>query len=194
MFDHLGREDRVEEPLLEGELGGVDGEIQWQIDLGDMVVRRGFGEGATPALFGNTLVVLWDHQGDSFIVALDKETGKELWRQEREEITSWTTPLIVVEGGKAQVVTNATEGTRSYDLETGRLLWQGPGLTLNAIPSPVASDGLVYLTSGFRGSVLMAVSLAAASGDVTDSGAILWSTDRDTPYVPSPLLYDGTLY
>jgi outer membrane protein assembly factor BamB len=83
---------------------------------------------------------------------------------------------------------------RSYDLETGALVWEAAGLTMNPIPSPVAGGGLVFLTSGFRGSNLKAVRLAEAKGDITGSSAIAWTLDRDTPYVSSPLLYDGILY
>ena len=136
----------------------------------------------------------WDHEGQSFITALDKRTGQERWRVERDEITSWTTPLIVEHGGRAQVVTGATNRVRSYDLETGQLVWEGEGLTMNAIPSPVADEGLVFLTSGYRGSRLVAVRLADAQGDITGSSAIAWSLDRDTPYVSSPLVHDGILY
>lgn len=170
------------------------GQIVWQKDLGDMTVRRGFGEGASPALYEDKLVLLWDHEGPSFIVTLDKVTGEELWRQERDEITSWTTPLVVSVGGKAQVVTAATQKVRSYDLETGELLWESPGMTLNSIPSPVDGDGLVYLMSGFRGSTLQAIPLATARGELTAENGIAWTHERDTPYVPSPLLYDGILY
>jgi outer membrane protein assembly factor BamB len=159
-----------------------------------MTVRRGFGEGSSPAIQGDTLIVTWDHQGESFIVALDRTTGDEKWRTAREEITSWTTPLIVAIGDGYQVVTSATERVRGYDLETGNLLWESPGLTLNAIPSPVAAEGVVFVTSGYRGSVVYAVQLDRARGDLTGGDAIVWSGDRDTPYVPSPLLYDGTLY
>ena len=134
------------------------------------------------------------HQGQSFIVALDKRTGKELWRQDRDEIDSWATPLVVTHGGRAQVVTGAMNRVRSYDLETGALVWHAPGLTMNPIPSPVAGHGLVFLTSGFRGNSLQAVRIAEASGDVTGSPAIVWTLDRDTPYVPSPLLYGDVLY
>jgi outer membrane protein assembly factor BamB len=83
---------------------------------------------------------------------------------------------------------------RSYDLRTGEVIWEGPGLTLNAIPTPLESEGVVYLTSGFRGSAAYAVRLADAKGDIESSSAILWRRDRDTPYVPSPLLYEGVLY
>ena len=83
---------------------------------------------------------------------------------------------------------------RSYDLETGKLLWYGAGTTMNPIPSPVAADGMVILTAGFRGNNLKAVRLADAKDDITNTPALVWTLDRDTPYVPSPLLYDGILY
>ena len=172
----------------------LNGKLLWEKDLGDKSMRNQFGEGSTPALHGDRLVVVWDHQSGSFIVALDKRTGKELWRQQRDEIDSWATPLIVEHGGKAQVVTGAMKRVRSYDLETGSLLWEAAGLTMNPIPSPVAGNGMVFLTSGFRGSNLKAVRLAQAKGDITGTDAIAWTLDRDTPYVPSPLLYDGILY
>ena len=172
----------------------MEGDLQWEHDLGDLRIRMGFGEGASPALHQDRIIVNWDHQGDSFITAFDKQTGREIWKVERDEITSWTTPLVVEHGDRAQVVTSATNRVRSYDVETGRLLWQSQGVTMNAIPSPVAADEMVYVTSGFRGSRLMAIRLAAASGEITDSDAIAWSLNRDTPYVPSPLLHDGTLY
>ena len=172
----------------------TQGNVKWKKALGEMTIKLGFGEGASPVLHGQTLVVPWDHEGDSFIVALNKESGDELWRVERAEITSWTTPLVVEHDGGAQVVTSATRKVRSYDLSDGKLLWELTGMTNNTIPSPVSEDGIVYLTSGFRGSALMAVRLSEARGEVAGSDAILWSYDRDTPYVPSPLLYGGILY
>src|SRR5262245_49589560 len=166
----------------------------WQKDLGDKRMRNQFGEGSSPALHGNLLVVVWDHQGESFITALDKRTGEEKWRTARDEIDSWATPLVVAHAGGAQVVTSGMKQVRSYDLETGKLLWFGAGTTMNPIPSPVAADGIVILTAGFRGNNLKAVRLADASGDITNTPALVWTLDRDTPYVPSPLLYDGILY
>jgi len=173
----------------------LSGRVLWEKDLGRMSTRMGFGEGASPALFGDTLVVNWDHEGKDFIVAVDAKTGKELWRNDqRDEPTTWATPLVVVHEGKPQVVTSGTNRVRSYDLETGKLLWEAGGLTANVIPSPVSADGMVYLTSGFRGNALIAVRLAEARGDITGTSAIAWSYDRDTPYVPSPLLYRDGLY
>jgi outer membrane protein assembly factor BamB len=128
------------------------------------------------------------------VVALDQKTGKELWRQKRDERTSWATPLVVEHGGRTQVVTSATNRVRSYDAATGDLLWETPGMTQNAIPTPVHADGLVILTSGFRGNALLAVKLAEARGDLAASPAVAWKLDRDTPYVPSPLLYGDELY
>jgi outer membrane protein assembly factor BamB len=172
----------------------VNGKLVWQKDLGDKAMRNQFGEGTTPALYGNTVVVVWDHQGDSFIVALDKRTGEERWRTPRDEIDSWATPLVVEHGGRPQVVTSGMKQVRSYDLETGKLIWYGDGLTMNPIPSPVAGNGIVYLTSGFRGNDLQAIRLADAKDNVTGTPAVVWTLDRDTPYVPSPLLYEGVLY
>ena len=96
--------------------------------------------------------------------------------------------------GKPQVVTGAQTRIRSYDLASGDVVWETAGLTANPIPSPVHGDGLVILMSGYRGNSIKAVKLAGAKGDITDSAALAWTFDRDTPYVPSPLLYDGLLY
>jgi outer membrane protein assembly factor BamB len=170
------------------------GKLIWQKDLGDMSTRNSFGEGSSPALYGNTLVVNWDHEGQSFIIALDKRTGKELWKTDREEPTSWSTPLVVAHAGKPQVIVNATNRVRSYNLANGNLVWENTGTTANAIPSPVAAEGVVYVTGGFRGSALFAIRFAGATGDLSNSPAVVWRYDQDTPYVPSPLLYDGKLY
>lgn len=172
----------------------LKGNSQWSKDFGDMRTRNGFGEGTTPALHGNIIVVNWDHEGEDFIVALDKKTGNELWRQPREEATTWTTPLILEHEGSAQVIVSATKRIRSYDLKTGKQIWECGGMTANAIPSPVsAGDGMVYITSGFRGSALLAIRLGK-TGDLTDTDAIVWRHGKSTPYVPSPLLHDGKLF
>jgi outer membrane protein assembly factor BamB len=173
----------------------LNGNLIWEKDLGDKRMRNQFGEGTTPALHGDTIVHVWDQQGgQSFVIALDKRTGEEKWRQNRDEIDTWATPLIVEVNGRAQVITPATERLKSYDLETGEVVWEAEGLTMNAIPSPVVLDELVILMSGYRGNSLKAIDLSKAKGDITGSDAIVWSYDRDTPYVPSPLLYDGLLY
>jgi len=172
----------------------LQGDLRWEKDFGRMQTKMGFGEGSSPALHGDTLVIDWDHEGDDFIVALDKMNGKELWRTPREEETTWSTPLIVSRNGQAQVLVSATRKVRSYDLKTGKQLWEIGGMTANSIPSPVAADGLVYVTSGFRGAALLAIDPFRRQGDLTGTDAIKWSYNKGTPYVPSPLLYDGKLY
>jgi outer membrane protein assembly factor BamB len=172
----------------------MEGQLLWRKDLGKKTMRNQYGEGCTPFLYGNTLVVVWDHQGQSFITAIDKRTGRELWKVHREEIDTWATPLVVVQDGRAQVVASGMNRVRSYDLETGRLIWESQGLTRNVIPSPVAAEGMVFVTSGFQGNNLKAIRLADAHGDITGTNAIVWTLDRDTPYVPSPLLNQGILY
>jgi outer membrane protein assembly factor BamB len=170
-----------------------DGTLKWEKDFGKMKTKMGFGEGASPALSGDIVVVNWDAEGRDFILALNKQTGQELWRTPRDEGTGWSTPLILDYNGQKQVVVNATKKVRSYDLATGKEIWSCSGQTANAIPSPVAADGMVYLTSGFRGSALQAIRLGR-TGNLTGSDAIVWSHSQGTPYVPSPLLTDNLLY
>ncbi len=170
-----------------------NGNLKWQKDFGHMQTKNSFGEGASPALYGNTVVINWDHEGEDFIVALDKRSGKELWRTPRDEGTGWSTPLIVDYAGKPQVVVNATGKVRSYDLANGKEIWSCAGQTVNAIPTPVADKETVYVMSGFRGSALQAIQLGR-TGDLTGTDAIRWSHNKSTPYVPSPLLADDLIY
>lgn len=171
----------------------MDGTLVWQKDFGDMRTRNGFGEGVSPTLAGNKLIVVWDTEDDSWIAALDKTTGKEIWKTKRDERTGWSTPYVLSHAGQKQVVVNGTTAVRSYDVETGRLIWQCSGQTANAIPSVVADDEFVYAMSGFRGNAAYAIELGS-TGDVTSTDRIEWTLNRGTPYVPSPLLYDGQLY
>ena len=172
----------------------LDGEVQWSKDFGLMQTKLSFGEGMSPALHGDTLVVNWDHEGDSFIAAFDKKTGEELWRNPRDETTSWATPLIAPANGKMQVITTATSLSRSYDLQTGELVWTLGGMTANSIPSPIHVDGVAYLMSGFMGAKFQAVQLEGANGDLGGSESVLWSHDRETSYTPSALVYDDFIY
>jgi outer membrane protein assembly factor BamB len=171
----------------------MDGHPRWSKDLGKMKTNFSFGEGSSPALVDNTVIINWDHEGDDFIAAFDKQTGDELWRTPRDEKTGWATPLVVSVDGKYQVIVAATSKTRAYNLTDGHLIWECAGLKPNSIPSPVTADGLVYVTTGFQGSAMLAIRLGQ-SGDLTGTDAVAWKIDKDTPYVPSPLLYDGRLY
>lgn len=171
----------------------LDGAPLWDVDLGEMRTRFGWGEGASPTVHADVLVVNWDQEENSFIVALNARDGSELWRKPRDEPTSWATPLVIARDDRTQVVVNGTNRARGYDLATGEVLWECGGQTVNVIPSPVYDDRAVYLMSGYRGAMLTAVPLDAR-GDVTGAGALLWTYDRGTPYVPSPVLVDGRLY
>ena len=171
-----------------------EGKIVWEKDLGDMRTRNSFGEGSSPSIQGNTLVVNWDQEDDSFIVALDKRSGKELWRRTRDEVTSWGTPLIVKHKKGHQVVVSASDKTRSYDLKTGDIIWEVAGLGTNAIPMPLHENGVVYVTSGHRSPAMLAIILNKAKGDITGTDAVLWSITQNTPYVSSPVLQKGRLY
>lgn len=171
----------------------LNGGKVWEKDLGDMQTRNAFGEGASPALHGDTLVVPWDHEGADFVVALDAKTGEEKWRTGRDEPTTWATPLVVPRGDGWQVVLNGSNRVRSYDLETGKLLWECGGQAQNPIPTPVASDEIVFAMTGFRGYALYAIPLGA-SGDLTDSDKVAWKRTEGTPYISSPVLSKGLLY
>ena len=172
----------------------LDGEVEWEVDLGGMQTKHAHGEGASPALYDDTLIVNWDHEGPSFLVALDKKSGAERWRAQRDEVSSWATPIVVEHEGKAQVIVSGTHRIRAYDLESGRVIWECGGLSANIVASPVSTDGIVFAGSSYDSQALLAIRLAGAKGDITGSSQIVWSRDRGTPYVPSPLLYDGRLY
>jgi hypothetical protein len=172
----------------------TDGKLLWQKNLGQMHSKHGHGEGSSPALHGETLVINWDHEEGSFVVALDKRAGRELWRAARPEDTSWSTPIVVEHGGKAQVVVAGTNRVRGYDLTSGAVLWECIGLSSNVVASPVAAGGIVYAGSSYDTRALLAIRLDGARGDITGTDRVLWFRRRGTPYVPSPLLYGDSLY
>ena len=172
----------------------MKGKILWERNFGQMDIVASFGEGSSPALYKDKIYIPWDHQGKSFLYALDKKTGKDAWTAPREEITSWATPLIVEVNGKAQVITSATNKVRSYDAQTGEIIWECTGMTKNVIPCPTYADGILYLNSGFRGNAIKAIDLAKAKGDITATPVILWEYNQDASYTPSSLLMDGKFY
>jgi len=171
-----------------------DGKLVWEKQFGIMHSKHGHGEGASPALSGQTLVVNWDHEGDSFLTALNAATGKERWRTDRNEVTSWSTPLITEVNGTQQVIVCGTERVRGYRLSDGKVLWECGGMSANIVATPVAADGILFVGSSYEKRVLMAIRLAGATGDISGTKQVLWTRFRGTPYVPSPLLYNGSLY
>ena len=171
-----------------------NGKLIWEKDLNvQMKMRLAFGEGSAPLLVGDRLFLVFDHEAESFIVALDKRNGKELWRAARDERSSWSTPLAIDHGGRTEIVVTATNKVRSYDPGTGKVLWESAGLGSNAIPVPVYQNQMVYVMSGHRDPKLMAIKLGK-QGDLTGSDSIVWSHTRGVPYTASPVLYDNKLY
>lgn len=172
----------------------LSGKLIWEKDLGvQMRMRLGFGEGTAPALDKDRIILTFDHEGSDFVVALDKRTGKELWRSERDEPSSWGTPLILEHGGRRQAIVSATRKVRSYDVETGKVIWECAGLGSNVIPAPVHHNGVVYVMSGHRDPKLMAIRLGK-EGDLTGTDAVLWTHTRGISYTLSPVLHEGKLY
>ncbi|MEX1098677.1 MAG: PQQ-binding-like beta-propeller repeat protein [Planctomycetales bacterium] len=170
------------------------GKPVWTKDLGEMHTLHGHGEGASPVLHGEALVVNWDHEGQSFVVAFDKRTGNERWKVERDEPTSWATPIVVEVEGKPQVVVSGTNRIRGYDLATGAVVWECGGLSTNVVSSPVAAEGMVYAGSSYDTRAMLGIRIEGARGDLTGTERVIWSRIRGTPYVPSPLLYGDALY
>ncbi|UUO08233.1 PQQ-like beta-propeller repeat protein [Blastopirellula sp. J2-11] len=171
----------------------LDGDLVWKKDLGKMQTRNGFGEGTSPVLADDELIINWDHEGESFITALSAVDGETLWKKERDEPTSWNTPLVTELDGRKQVIVNGTNRSRSYDLKTGELIWECGGQVTNAIPSPIRHNDLVYCMTGYRGYALYAIPLGS-HGDITDTDKVAWSRDDGTPYIASPILCDGLLF
>jgi outer membrane protein assembly factor BamB len=172
----------------------MSGEVKWQKDLGRMRTLHAHGEGSSPAIYGDTLIVNWDQEGDSFLYAFDKRTGEQKWRVGRDEKTSWSTPLVIEHDGRPQVVVSATKRVRGYDLTTGAEIWECAGLTDNVVSSPVYTAGLVIAGNSYYQQAMVAIRLAGAHGDITRTDRVAWRLNRLTPYVSSPLVYDDTLY
>ncbi len=172
----------------------LDGTLKWKRDdFGKMDTRNSFGEGSSPTLEGDKIIVPWDHEGQSYLYALDKSNGETIWKTERDEPSCWSTPLIVQHEGMRQIIMNGQNCARAYDLETGRELWRCGGQTDRPVASPVANNGLVFVGSGFRGSFLGAFRLDGHN-DIEDSKSVAWVIDRNTPDIASLLLSSGRIY
>ena len=170
------------------------GKLKWKrTDFGKLTMRNGFGEGSSPTIAGDLLIVPWDHEGQSSVYALNKTSGKTIWRTSRDEPSCWATPLVVEHKGKKQVVLNGQTCARGYDLATGKELWRCSGQTQRPVASPVAGNGLVFVGSGFRGSFLGAFRLDG-KGDIEASKSVAWVIDSDPPDIASPLYSSGRVY
>ena len=184
----------------------LTGKLLWKKDLG--VLNSGWffdpdyewGIGSSPIVYKNMVIVQCDIQRGSFIAAFDAATGKEVWRTQRDEIPSWSTPTIFESNGKAELVTQATNFTRGYDPDTGKELWKFSGNSEIAIPTPIIGPGFVVITNGYRGVQPIFALKPGATGDITLKGddtkgqSFAWSTKRGGPYIPTPVIYGDQLY
>jgi len=171
-----------------------DGKRIWKTSLGK-IAKGGMGPGTSPVLYENLVILQCDQEyGEgSFIAAVDKKTGKEVWRVSRDQRRSWATPLLIKTAQRTEMVTSGPDKIISYDPSTGRELWSAPGVISNPIPSPVAGQGLVFVTAGSDAKRAFAIRLGG-SGDLAGTSNLVWSYDKGTAYVPSPILYNDYLY
>ena len=170
------------------------GKLAWKAQLPAMG-NLGMGTGTSPILFDNLVIVQADEENGqtSFIAAFDKKTGKEVWKTPRKVQISWSTPLLVRTGSRAELIASGTESIVSYDPATGKELWRHKGVESNAIPSPVANSEMVYLVAGYPAKIAMAIKLGQ-NGDLTGTPNVPWKYEKGTAYVPSPILYGDYLY
>jgi outer membrane protein assembly factor BamB len=180
------------------------GNLIWSRDLGSFTMRNGWGTGSSPVLYKDLVIQTCDQEtGKSFIVALDKKTGKPVWRTERDELSSWSTPYLYMGSPRAELIVNATRAIRSYDPQTGKLLWEcrGPATSITT-PTPTFADGLILVSSGFIPEPTRPVTAfrPGANGDITlkagetKSDYIVWRQPAAAPYIPSPTAYGDYLY
>jgi len=167
----------------------LEGKLVWKKELPKMRMRNAFGEGGGPAIAGERMILMLDQEAGSFITALDKNTGKELWRKDRDEVSTWSTPLVIND----LVVVSATNKVRAYNIANGEVVWECGGLGVNVIPMPVVADNLVIVMSGFRSPNLLAIKLGG-KGDLTGTDAVVWTNQRGNSYTAAPVVHGGILY
>lgn len=170
----------------------MNGKLMWKVDLGKLATV-GMGTGTSPILYKNLVIVQCDEENgeSSFMVAIDKKTGKEAWRTPRKVQISWSTPLLVQTPKRAELIASGTEFVIGYDPATGQELWRHNGVKSNAVPSPVANSEVVFVSAGYPAKIAMAIALGS-NGDLADT--VVWKYAKGTAYVPSPILYNDYLY
>ncbi len=172
----------------------LNGKPAWNANIGK-VKTLGLGVASSPVIYEGLVILQADEDegADSAIVALDAKTGKERWRTKRPVQVSWSTPVLVQAGARTELVTNGTEWIIAYDPGTGKELWRTRGVESNAIHTPLVGDGVVIVTAGFPAKKTIAIK-PGGSGDVTKTPQILWTYEKGTAYVVSPILYGGLVY
>lgn len=170
------------------------GKQVWRSSVGVMA-KAGLGPGTSPILWEDLLILQCDQEmgANSAMVALDKQTGKEVWRTPRTTRRSWATPILVKAGDRTELIASGAEMVIAYDPRTGKELWRADGVQSHPIPSPVAGHGMVFMTAGSQAKRALAIKVGG-NGDLTKSDAIAWRYDKGTAYVPSPILHGDYLY
>jgi len=210
---HLKNSYASETPVTDGErvyvcVGNVGvycldftGREVWSTPLEPHKTRMGWGTAASPVLHGERLYLVSDNEEQSYLLALDKNTGKEVWRVDRDEKSNWSTPYMWENGQRTEIVTAGSGKVRAYDLE-GKLLWWFKGMSSITMATPYADGGLLYVTSGFivdRSRPVYALR-PGGNGDIslqpgqTNNSSIAWCQPVAAPYNPTTLVYDGRLY
>jgi outer membrane protein assembly factor BamB len=210
---HLKSSYGAETPVTDGErvyvlFGNVgvfaytlEGREVWSKPLPARPTRYGWGTAASPVVHGGRVYLALDNDERSELVALDARTGAEVWRVDRDEKSNWSTPFVWEHGKDAELVTTGTRATRSYGLD-GQLRWSLRGMSSIVIPTPVAGEGLLFVSSGYVGDKVRPLyalrpggqgDLSLKAGE-TNNASIAWSNPVGAPYNPSPLFYQGRLY
>ena len=183
-----------------------NGGLRWSVDLGrvDMgaydIPSYEWGPASSPIIWNGLVIVQCDTQTDSFLLALNAETGETVWKTDRQELPSWGTPTIVNTSAGPELVTNASNFVRGYDPTTGRELWRLGGSSKITAPTPIFADGLHIVASGRAPERPVFAVRPGARGDltlpagVTESTAVAWSKAGRGSYMPTPLAYRGVLY
>jgi len=171
----------------------MKGTLRWKADLGTMD-KAGLGPGTSPVLYRGLVILQCDQEmGEgSFITALDRRTGREVWRSARTTRRSWATPVIISTAGRDELITSGAEAVVAYDPNTGKELWTAPGTVSHPIPSLVTGRGLVFATAGSQAKVALALRPGPGAGDA--SSRVAWKHTKGTAYVTSPIFYNGYLY
>ncbi len=162
----------------------LDGEQKWKINVGDFISAHGFN--TCPVLFEDLVIINGDHDGDAYLVALERKTGRERWRIERENKTrSYATPIIREIGGRTQMILSGSLCVASYDPHNGKRHWIVDGPTEQFVASMVYNGEYVFVTAGYPERHILAIR-PDGSGNVTDTH-VAWRTNRGAAYVPSPI-------
>ena len=179
----------------------LKGNLVWKKEFEPRKTRFGWGTGASPVLYRDRIYILNDNDESSYLLALDKLTGRQIWQVEREVGTNWATPYIWENGQRTELIVTGTKAVRSYDLD-GRRLWELHGMSSIVIPTPFSKSDLLYIASGYVGDQHRPVYAIkpGADGDISlregesSNRYIAWSQRQAGPYNPSPIVYRNRYY